>query len=103
MATRPSTQPPNRQGYGNGGGGNRPDSDLGNVAIARMAREDTRWFIAAVIVLSLVLFLALPLSMLLVIDHMRLQSQIKAEVKSELKEIRKLKKEIEDMTKTQKE
>ena len=55
------------------------------------------------IVLSLVLFLALPLSMLLVIDHMRLQSQIKAEVKSELKEIRKLKKEIEDMTKTQKE
>jgi hypothetical protein len=33
------------------------------------------------VVLSLVLFLALPLSVLLVVDHMRLQSQIKAEIK----------------------
>ena len=59
-----------------------------------MAREDTRWFIAAVVVLSLVLFLALPLSMLLVIDHMKLQSQIKAEIKAEKRELQKLKEQI---------
>ena len=55
-----------------------------------MAREDTRWFIVAVVVLALVLFLALPLSMLLVIDHMKLQSQMKAEIR----EVRKLRKDL---------
>lgn len=55
-----------------------------------MAREDTRWFIVAVVILALVLFLALPLSMLLVIDHMKLQSQMKAEIR----EVRKLRKDL---------
>ena len=55
--------------------------DLGNAAIAEMARDDARWFIVAVVVLSLVLFLALPLSALLVIDHMKLKAEIKAEMR----------------------
>ena len=52
--------------------------------------------------LSLVLFLALPLSVLIVVDHMRLQSQIKAEVKAEMRELRKLKEEIKAAQEAQK-
>lgn len=68
--------------------------DVGAAAVTRMAREDTRWFVVAVIVLSLVLFLALPLSVLIVVDHMRFKSQIKAEVRTQGKELRKLKDEV---------
>ena len=55
-----------------------------------MAREDTKWFIAGVVVLSIVLFLALPISMLVVIDYMKMKS----EMKHEIKEVRKLKEEV---------
>ena len=54
-----------------------------------MAREDARWFIAAVVVLSVVLFFALPMSLLIYIDTARLQ----AEVRYEVKQLKKLKKE----------
>lgn len=56
-----------------------------------MAREDTRWFVAGVVVLSIVLFLALPLSVLVVIDHLK----VKAEIKAEVKEMRKLRDKLE--------
>ena len=56
-----------------------------------MAREDTRWFVAGVIILSIVLFLALPLSVLVVIDHLK----VKAEIKAEVKEMRKLREQLE--------
>jgi hypothetical protein len=59
-----------------------------------MAREDTRWFVAGVVVLSLVLFLALPLSMLVVVDHLR----IKAEVRAEIRELKKVKAEAKALT-----
>lgn len=61
-----------------------------------MAREDTRWFILAVVVLSVVLFMALPFSMLILVDHMRMQAEIKAEVKSEMKKMRELRKRLEE-------
>ena len=64
--------------------------DVGVHAVARMAREDTKWFIAGVIILSIVLFLALPISMLVVIDYMKMKS----EMKHEIKEVRKLKEEV---------
>lgn len=57
-----------------------------------MAREDTRWFAVAVVILSLVLFLALPLAALVAIEARKTQ----AEVRSELKELRSLKKEIKE-------
>jgi hypothetical protein len=57
-----------------------------------MAREDTRWFIAAVVVLSLVLFLALPLSMLIYVDAAKLQ----AEVRYEVKQLKKLEKQMKE-------
>ena len=59
-----------------------------------MAREDTRWFVVGVVVLSIVLFLALPLSALVVIDHLR----IKAEVRAEIKELKRLKAETKAVT-----
>jgi len=57
-----------------------------------MAREDTRWFAVAVVILSLVLFLALPLAALVAIEARKTQ----AEVRSELRELRSLKKEIKE-------
>ena len=57
-----------------------------------MAREDSRWFAAAVIVLSLVLFLALPLAVLVAVDTMRL----KAEVKYEIRQLKQLKAELKE-------
>lgn len=57
-----------------------------------MAREDTRWFVVAVIVLSLVLFLALPLSVLIAVDTMKMKAQVRAE----LREIKQLKREMKE-------
>ena len=57
-----------------------------------MAREDTRWFIAGVVVLSIVLFFALPLSVLIYVDAARLQ----AEVRYEIKQMKKLKQELKE-------
>jgi hypothetical protein len=57
-----------------------------------MVREDTRWFAAAVIVLSLILFLALPLSVLIAVDTLKL----KAEVRAEMKQLKQLKAELKE-------
>jgi hypothetical protein len=62
-----------------------------------MAREDTRWFIAAVVVLSLVLFLALPLSLLIYVDTAKMQSEIRYEVK-QMKRLRAEMKEQNEKT-----
>lgn len=57
-----------------------------------MAREDTQWFIAAVVILSLVLFLALPMALLILVDTERM----KAEVRHELRQLKKLEKQLKD-------
>ena len=57
-----------------------------------MAREDTRWFIAGVIVLSVVLFFALPMSLLIYVDTAKMQ----AEVRYEVKQMNKLRKELKE-------
>jgi uncharacterized membrane protein (DUF106 family) len=57
-----------------------------------MAREDTRWFVAGVVVMSIVLFLALPMSVLVVVDYMKLKS----EMQYEIRQLKKLKKEIKE-------
>ena len=46
-----------------------------------MAREDARWYVVAVVVLSLVLFLALPISVLVYIDTLKLQAEVRSEIK----------------------
>ena len=96
MATRPITQPSNRQGNYSGSGNPSNSVDVGAVSVTRMAREDTRWFIAGVVVLSIVLFFALPLSVLIYVDAARLQ----AEVRYEIKQIKKLKKELKEQNET---
>lgn len=60
-----------------------------------MAREDTRWFIVAVVVLSLVLFFALPMSLLIYVDTAKMQ----AEVRYEVKQLKKLKDELKQKEK----
>ena len=46
-----------------------------------MAREDARWYVVAVVILSLVLFLALPISVLVYIDTLKLQAEVRSEIK----------------------
>jgi uncharacterized membrane protein (DUF106 family) len=62
-----------------------------------MAREDTRWFIVAVVVLSVVLFLALPMAVLIYVDTARMQ----AEVRKEIKQMKKLRAELKPVKKEQ--
>ena len=57
-----------------------------------MAREDTRWFVAGVVVMSIVLFLALPISALVVIDYLKLKSELQYEIR----QLKKLKKEMKE-------
>ena len=81
MATRATQTPQNRQGaYGNGNSG-AGGVDVGAVAINRMAREDARWFAIIVVILSLVLFLALPLSVLIMIETIKMKTEIRQEIK----------------------
>ena len=70
----------------------RSNLDVGHAAIARMAREDTRWFVVAVVILSLVLFLALPLSLLVLVET----EKMKADVRYEVKQLRKLRQELKE-------
>lgn len=92
MAARPPTQSPFGPGAYLSGGSANNSMAVGNAAIARMAREDTRWFVVAVIVLSLVLFLALPLSVLIAVDTMKMKAQVRAE----LREIKQIKRELKE-------
>ena len=90
MATRTATQSQGRSGGNFGAGVPSNSVDVGVHAVARMAREDTRWFVVGVVTLSIVLFLALPVSMLVVVDYMKLRS----EMQYEIRQIRKLKQEL---------
>lgn len=62
-----------------------------------MAREDTRWFIVAVVILSLVLFLALPMAILIYVDTARMQ----AEVRNEVRQLKRLRAELKPIKKEQ--
>ena len=92
MATRPSSPTQNRPGGNGGNGVGGSNLDVGHAAIARMAREDTRWFVVAVVILSLVLFLALPLSLLILVET----EKMKADVRYEVKQLKKLRQELKE-------
>ena len=57
-----------------------------------MAREDARWFAVAVVILSLVLFLALPFAVLILVEA----EKMKAEVKYEIRQLKKLEKNLRE-------
>lgn len=59
-----------------------------------MAREDARWFATAVVALALVLFMALPLTVLIAIDHLENKAKTKAEIRREINELKRLKEEV---------
>jgi len=61
-----------------------------------MAREDTRWFVAAVVVLSLVLFLVLPLSAFIVTDNEKRLSRAEARIDRKLDRLDKLEKAMKE-------
>ena len=96
MATRPTQATSNRQNNYRDNGGRSDSVDVGSAAITRMAREDTRWFIVAVVVLSLVLFMALPLSMMIYVDTAKMQAEVRREVKLMKKMRTEAKKEKEE-------
>jgi flagellar biosynthesis protein FlhB len=75
--------------------------DVGLHAVTRMAREDTRWFVVGVVALSIVLFLALPLSALIVVDYMKMKAQFKAERKIDKQELREMKEQIKQLKEAQ--
>ena len=52
-----------------------------------MAREDTRWFIAGVVILSFVLFLVLPIGVLVAIDNEKRLSRAEARIERRLKRL----------------
>lgn len=95
MATRTPQASSNRPGYNGSGGTGNGGVDVGHSAIARMAREDTRWFIVAVVILSLVLFLALPMALLVLVET----EKMKAEIRYEIKQLKKLKAELKPVKK----
>ena len=92
MATRTPAKSSGGQGGNFGSGSSAGSMDVGVHAVARMAREDTKWFVVGVVTLSIVLFLALPVSMLVVVDYMKLRS----EMQYEIRQLKKLKKELKD-------
>jgi hypothetical protein len=92
VATRVTQTSQNRPNNYSGGSNGGNSVDVGNAAVVRMAREDTRWFIAGVVVLSIVLFFALPLAVLIYVDAAKLQ----AEVRYEVKQLKKLKTELKE-------
>lgn len=57
-----------------------------------MAREDTRWFIVAVVILSLILFLALPMSLLVLVET----EKMKADVRHEMRQLKKLREQLKE-------
>jgi len=61
-----------------------------------MAREDTRWFAVAVVCLSIVLFMALPVALLVIADHLKMKAEMKAEVRAEIRKMQKLGKELNE-------
>jgi len=59
-----------------------------------MAREDTRWFIVAVVILSLVLFLALPMALLIYVDNEKRLARAEIRIEQKLKKLEQLEKRL---------
>ena len=96
MATRAPQKPPNRpsanSGYSDSAGG----MDVGLSAVAQMARDDTRWFVIGVVVLSVALFLGLPAGILLMVDQEKRLGAIERRVDRKIQRLEKLEKELQE-------
>ena len=63
---------------------------MGFSTVTRMAREDTRWFVAGVVMLSLVLFLVLPIGVLIAVDNQKRLSKAETRIDRKIKQIERL-------------
>jgi ABC-type Na+ efflux pump permease subunit len=96
MATRPAQKPPNRPNGASVGGSSSSGMDVGLSAVAQMARDDTRWFVVGVVVLSVALFLGLPAGILLMVDQEKRLGAIERRVDRKIHRLEKLEKELQE-------
>jgi predicted Holliday junction resolvase-like endonuclease len=61
-----------------------------------MAREDTQWFVIAVVVLSLVLFFALPMSLLIYVDMQKRLNMAEIRIERKLKKLEQLERQVKE-------
>ena len=92
MATKAPTQSSNRQNGTGRNGLNSSSMDVGLSAVTQMARDDTRWFVVGVVILSLVLFLAMPITALMMIEEWKLR----AEVRQEVRRLQRMEKQLDE-------
>jgi prefoldin subunit 5 len=70
--------------------------DVGLSTVTRMAREDTRWFVIGVVVLSLVLFLVLPIGVLIAVDNEKRLGRAEARIDRKIKRLEKLEESLKE-------
>lgn len=96
MATRIAQKPQNRQGSSNGNGAGAGSMDVGLSAVAQMARDDTRWFVVGVVVLSCALFIFIPLGVLIWSDNEKRLGAAERRIERKIQRLEKLEKEMQE-------
>jgi len=61
-----------------------------------MAREDTRWFVVGVLVLSFVLFFVLPIGVLIAVDNEKRLGRAERRIDQKIKKLEKLEETIKE-------
>ena len=67
-----------------------------------MAREDTQWFVVGVVVLSVVLFLALPVGVLVAVDNEKRLGRAEARIDRKIQKLEELEKKLQSKTSVEK-
>lgn len=76
--------------------------DVGLSTVTRMAREDTQWFVVGVVVLSIVLFLALPVGVLVAVDNEKRLGRAEARIDRKIQKLEELEKKLQSKTSVEK-
>lgn len=70
--------------------------DVGLSTVTRMAREDTRWFIVGVVILSFVLFFVLPISVLIAVDNEKRLGKAEIRIDRKIKKLEQLEEALKE-------
>lgn len=76
--------------------------DVGLSTVTRMAREDTQWFVVGVVALSVVLFLALPVGVLVAVDNEKRLGRAEARIDRKIQKLEELEKKLQSKTSVEK-
>jgi hypothetical protein len=76
--------------------------DVGLSTVTRMAREDTQWFVVGVVVLSVVLFLVLPVGVLVAVDNEKRLGRAEARIDRKIQKLEELEKKLQSKTSVEK-